>query len=78
MHDVLHYDGGETVKIAPSLRHRIYLKTCAVDLYRNSKTTSISRKSEIQPSTRVSVPCPAAAVATSNYSLDLKFEITFF
>lgn len=25
MHDVLHYDGGETVKIAPSLRHDAHL-----------------------------------------------------
>jgi hypothetical protein len=25
MHDILHYDGGQTVKIAPSLRHDAFI-----------------------------------------------------
>jgi hypothetical protein len=67
MHDVLHYDGGYTVKIAPSLRHDapfLYPKLCAVILYHSSNKTYVVPKVVIP--LQASVPCLSVAVATSN------------
>jgi hypothetical protein len=67
MHDVLHYNGGDTVQIAPSLRHDVLFFTpknmCRRPIS-DSKKTSVVPKVEVP--LQASVPCLSAAVATSN------------